>query len=63
VYKSLDPFGLTFTGGLVPEVGVPGLVFGGGLNYMHGEKGLVCMNVTEYEIRPSSVHSPNELLR
>jgi FAD/FMN-containing dehydrogenase len=50
VYKRLDPFGLAVTGGRVPDVGVPGLVLGGGLSFQNGERGLACMGVTEYEV-------------
>lgn len=50
VYKRLDPYGLTVTGGRVPSVGVAGLLLGGGLSFQNSEQGLSCNGVVEYEV-------------
>lgn len=51
VYKRLEPYGLTVTGGRVPSVGVAGLLLGGGLSFQNSEHGLSCSGVVEYEVR------------
>lgn len=56
VYRQLDPFGLTVTGGRVPSVGVAGLLLGGGLSFQNSEHGLSCNNVVEYEVSRSLAH-------
>ncbi|CZR56975.1 uncharacterized protein PAC_06864 [Phialocephala subalpina] len=50
VYKALDHYGLTVTGGRVPSVGVPGLLLGGGLSFQNSEHGFSCTGVVDYEI-------------
>lgn len=50
VYRALEPYGLTVTGGRVPSVGVAGLLLGGGLSFQNGEHGLSCNGVVEYEV-------------
>jgi hypothetical protein len=50
VYKALDPYGVTVTGGRVPTVGVPGLLLGGGLSYQNSTHGFSCMGVVNYEV-------------
>lgn len=51
VYRDLDAKGLGVTGGRVPEVGVPGLLLGGGLSFHKGKYGLSCNGIVEYEVR------------
>lgn len=50
VYRALEPYGLTVTGGRVPSVGVAGLLLGGGLSFQNGEHGSSCSGVVEYEV-------------
>lgn len=50
VYAQLDPLGLTVVGGREEQVGVAGLVLGGGLSYFSGQYGFACDNVRNYEI-------------
>ncbi|KAJ5637407.1 FAD-bindingtype 2 [Penicillium lividum] len=50
VYGDLDAHGLAVTGGRVPEVGVSGLLLGGGLSFQKGKYGLSCNGVVEHEV-------------
>ncbi|KAL2824310.1 hypothetical protein BDW59DRAFT_180373 [Aspergillus cavernicola] len=50
VYKGLEEHGLTVCGGRVPDVGVSGLLLGGGLSFQNSEHSLGCMNVVDYEL-------------
>ncbi|KAJ5493701.1 FAD-binding type 2 [Penicillium fimorum] len=50
VYKALEEYGLTVTGGRQPSVGVAGLLLGGGLAFQNSEHGLSSHGVVEYEI-------------
>ncbi|KAI2465117.1 putative FAD-binding oxidoreductase [Annulohypoxylon bovei var. microspora] len=50
VYTALDPYNVTVVGGRVLEVGVGGLVLGGGLSYLADLYGLVCDNVVNFEV-------------
>ncbi|KAI1089446.1 putative FAD-binding oxidoreductase [Rostrohypoxylon terebratum] len=50
VYTALDPYNVTVVGGRVPEVGVGGLVLGGGLSYLSDLYGLACDNVVNFEV-------------
>ncbi|KAJ5382261.1 FAD-binding type 2 [Penicillium concentricum] len=50
VYKALEEYGLTVTGGRQPSVGVAGLLLGGGLAFQNSERGLSSHGVVEYEI-------------
>ncbi|KAL2177758.1 uncharacterized protein P884DRAFT_223477 [Thermothelomyces heterothallicus CBS 202.75] len=50
VYAALDPFNVTVVGGRVGDVGVGGLVLGGGLSYLSNLYGLACDNVLEYKV-------------
>ena len=50
VYKKLDAEGLATSGGRVSDVGVGGLVLGGGFSFFSPRVGLVCDNVLNYEI-------------
>lgn len=57
VYKALDSYGLTVTGGRVPSVGVAGLLLGGGLSFQNSQHGLSCNGVVEYEVNKTLVPS------
>ncbi|KAI1657067.1 FAD-binding domain-containing protein [Daldinia decipiens] len=50
VYKQLDQFNVTVVGGRVLDVGVGGLILGGGLSYLSDLHGLVCDNVVEFQV-------------
>ncbi|KAI1451848.1 putative FAD-binding oxidoreductase [Annulohypoxylon moriforme] len=50
VYTALDPYNVTVAGGRVLEVGVGGLVLGGGLTYLADLYGLACDNVVNFEV-------------
>lgn len=49
MYTALDRHNVTVVGGRVLDVGVGGLVLGGGLSYLSDLYGLVCDNVVSYE--------------
>ncbi|KAL9000313.1 MAG: hypothetical protein Q9169_001030, partial [Polycauliona sp. 2 TL-2023] len=50
VYQILDPLGLGVVGGRIADVGVGGLILGGGLSYFAPRYGFVCDQVVNYEI-------------
>ncbi|KAH7117579.1 putative 6-hydroxy-D-nicotine oxidase [Dendryphion nanum] len=50
VYQYLDPYDVTAIGGRVPQVGVGGLMLGGGISFFTGEYGLAADNVEDIEI-------------
>ena len=50
VYSVLDTFNLSTSGGRVGDVGVGGLVLGGGISFFSPRYGWVCDNVLNYEI-------------
>lgn len=50
VYAALDSHGLSVIGGRVPDVGVAGLILGGGLSYFTGKYGTAADNVQNFEI-------------
>lgn len=50
VAETLDPLGLAVVGGRVSDVGVSGLILGGGISYFSGSHGWACDNVRNYEI-------------
>lgn len=64
VAEALDPLGLAVVGGRVADVGVAGLLLGGGISYFSGFRGWACDNVQNYEVVLSSGEvvnaSPNE---
>lgn len=64
VTETLDPLGLAVVGGRVADVGVAGLLLGGGISYFSGFRGWACDNVQNYEVVLSSGEvvnaSPNE---
>ncbi|CEI39927.1 hypothetical protein FVEN_g2195 [Fusarium venenatum] len=50
VSEALDPLKLAVVGGRVANVGVGGLILGGGISYFSGSKGWACDNVRNYEV-------------
>ncbi|KAL8664814.1 MAG: hypothetical protein Q9168_007831 [Polycauliona sp. 1 TL-2023] len=47
---ALDPYGVSVMGGRIPQVGVAGVILGGGLFHFSGEYGLAGDNVKNFEI-------------
>ncbi|KAM0418877.1 hypothetical protein ACHAPT_012142 [Fusarium lateritium] len=54
VSEVLDPLKLAVTGGRVADVGVSGLILGGGISYFSGLQGWACDNVHNFEVVVSS---------
>ena len=54
VSNVLDPLGLAVVGGRVSDVGVGGLILGGGISFFSGKRGWACDNVRNFEIVLSS---------
>ncbi|KAF2876999.1 hypothetical protein BDV95DRAFT_589646 [Massariosphaeria phaeospora] len=50
VYEALDPYGLSVIGGRIPQVGVAGVILGGGFFHFSGEYGLAADNVKNFEV-------------
>ncbi|OAG05541.1 FAD-binding domain-containing protein [Paraphaeosphaeria sporulosa] len=50
VTETLDPLGLSVVGGRDMNVGVSGLLLGGGISYFSGQYGWACDNVRRYEV-------------
>ncbi|PNP86344.1 hypothetical protein FNYG_00297 [Fusarium nygamai] len=50
VSEKLDPLGLAVVGGRAADVGVSGLILGGGISYFSGKHGWACDNVRNYEV-------------
>ncbi|KAL4945674.1 hypothetical protein BDV06DRAFT_219067 [Aspergillus oleicola] len=50
VYSYLDEYNVTVVGGRVLDVGVGGLILGGGLSYLSNLYGLVCDNVANFQL-------------
>ena len=50
VYAYLQPSGLAVVGGRVGEVGVPGLLLGGGISFYSSQYGFGADNVIQYEV-------------
>ncbi|KAJ6086071.1 FAD-binding domain-containing protein [Penicillium sp. IBT 16267x] len=50
VWKALDPYNVTVTGGRDSDVGIGGYLLGGGLSYLGPILGWGCDNILEYEI-------------
>ncbi|KAK7751571.1 hypothetical protein SLS62_006521 [Diatrype stigma] len=50
VYTVLDEYDVTVVGGRVMDVGVGGLMLGGGLSYLSDLYGLACDNVVSFEV-------------
>ncbi|ODA83553.1 hypothetical protein RJ55_02067 [Drechmeria coniospora] len=59
VSRTLDPLGLAVVGGRECDVGVGGLVLGGGISYFSGRHGWACDNVGEFEVVLSSGRAVN----
>ncbi|OAA34241.1 FAD-binding, type 2 [Metarhizium rileyi] len=49
VYSALEPQGKTVVGGRLGDVGVAGLLLGGGLSYLSAQYGFACDNVISFE--------------
>ncbi|KAF1994526.1 FAD-binding domain-containing protein [Amniculicola lignicola CBS 123094] len=50
VTEVLDPLGIAVTGGRDMNVGVSGLILGGGISFFSGQYGWACDNVRGYEV-------------
>ncbi|KAK1992696.1 FAD binding domain-containing protein [Colletotrichum falcatum] len=50
ISETLDPLGLAVVGGRVSDVGVSGLILGGGISYFSGRYGWACDNVRSFEV-------------
>ncbi|KAH7142045.1 hypothetical protein EDB81DRAFT_54426 [Dactylonectria macrodidyma] len=50
VSETLDPLKLAVVGGRVADVGVGGLILGGGISYFSGLKGWACDNVRNFQV-------------
>ncbi|KAJ0363036.1 hypothetical protein COL26b_013142 [Colletotrichum chrysophilum] len=50
ISETLDPLGLAVVGGRVSDVGVSGLILGGGISYFSGRYGWACDNVRNFEV-------------
>jgi hypothetical protein len=50
VYEALDPHELSVIGGRIPQVGVGGLILGGGFFHFSGKYGLAADNVKDFEV-------------
>ncbi|KAI2625177.1 hypothetical protein GGS21DRAFT_531612 [Xylaria nigripes] len=49
-YKCLSEYGLTLAGGRAADVGVGGLLLGGGKSFLAGRHGFACDSVVSYEV-------------
>lgn len=52
VYNYLEPYGLIALGGRVGNVGVAGLLLGGGISFYSNQYGFSANNVIAYEVSP-----------
>ena len=52
VYKYVEQYGLSVTGGRLATVGVAGLVLGGGLSFYAPRYGFACDNIRNFEVCP-----------
>ncbi|KAJ3941443.1 uncharacterized protein N0V96_008151 [Colletotrichum fioriniae] len=59
VYQAIEPHGVTVNGGRDADVGVGGLLCGGGLSWLLPRYGFACDTVINYEIVLSSGHIIN----
>lgn len=50
VSEALDPLGLAVVGGRSANVGVSGLILGGGISFLSGRRGWACDNVKNFQI-------------
>ncbi len=58
VYAALDPYNITVIGGRAVNVGVAGLILGGGYSWKSNQYGLSIDNVFEYEVRNKIIIIP-----
>lgn len=49
VYSTLEPLNLTVVGGRVADIGVGGLLLGGGVSFFSGRYGTACDNIVNFE--------------
>jgi FAD/FMN-containing dehydrogenase len=56
VYEYLEPHGLVVVGGRVGQVGVSGLLLGGGISFYSNQYGFASDNVVKYEVRAPLGH-------
>lgn len=67
VTEVLNPMGLTVVGGRDMNVGVSGIILGGGISHFSGQYGWACDNVRQYKIVLASgrvvLASPRDKLR
>ncbi|GJN87006.1 hypothetical protein PLIIFM63780_010588 [Purpureocillium lilacinum] len=54
VYRALEPYEITVTGGRVARVGTGGLTLGGGISYFSSIYGWACDNVISFEVVTAS---------
>lgn len=50
ISEQLDPLGLAAVGGRTADVGIAGLILGGGISYFSGRYGWACDNVLAFEV-------------
>ncbi|TDZ48447.1 Bifunctional solanapyrone synthase [Colletotrichum trifolii] len=50
ISEALDPLGIAVVGGRVSDVGVSGLILGGGISFFSGRYGWACDNVRNFEV-------------
>ena len=63
VCSHLDPLGLSVIGGRVVDIGVGGLMLGGGISFFSGRYGMACDNVNNYQVRLMNFQSSNRIRR
>lgn len=51
VFAYLDPYGVQAAGGRNAQVGVGGLLIGGGISVFSGREGFSCDNIVNFEVR------------
>lgn len=59
VYAYLNTFNLTVAGGRNGNVGVGGLLVGGGISHFSPRVGWACDNVVNFEVRSHSLYLPS----
>jgi FAD/FMN-containing dehydrogenase len=54
VYSTLETQGLAVVGGRVADIGVGGLLLGGGISFFSGRYGTACDNILNFEVSPGT---------
>jgi FAD/FMN-containing dehydrogenase len=62
VYTYLETYGLAVVGGRVSDVGVGGLLLGGGMSFLSNRHGWAADNVLSHEVRHPSLANPMNVL-